>query len=52
MHYLWPKHTFLFLFKLKIGDPRYKNFTVFDDENIKIYKFPFGEMAREIMDSK
>lgn len=30
-------------------DPDYKKLPVFNEENIKTYKFPFGEMARDIM---
>jgi len=30
-------------------DPDYKKIPSFDEKNITTYKFPFGEMAREIM---
>ncbi len=39
-----------YYFKLILSvDPGYKKLPVFNEENIKSYKSPFGEMARDIM---
>ena len=32
-------------------DPNYKEVKEFTEENIKTYKFPFGQMAREALDN-
>lgn len=40
----------IYLCDINVVDPRYKEIPLFDESNIKTYPYPFGELAREIVD--